>query len=297
MAQGSSRIAEYLQSEDERTFIHRAYAGTLGDEERLAHARKIEARDPERAEWLRLEVALHTRAAADPAEIARFIELGGKIGFDYANLLLREVIRNCSSKEARTQGPRVRFAFSCPKRWETLAPTVDATVRFCQQCQERVYHCDTIDEAEDRALAGRCIAIPKPLSDGGVESMMLGRPDPAQMWADRLFSLGPRRLTTTGGAQLVVIYTKDEQLLGRRFPMDAGSVMTIGRGTGNTLVLDGDGVSRRHALIERRADGWWVTDQASTNGIRVNDEKIEAVRLRHGDRVHIGATILTFLEP
>jgi len=297
MAQGPSRIFEYMKSEDERTFIDRAYAGTLGDEERLAHARKIEATDPERAEWLRLEVALHSRAADGPAEIARFIELARKIGLDYADLLLREVIRNCGSAEARKEGPQVRFAFRCSKRWETLAPTADAAVRFCQQCQERVYHCDTIADAEERAFAGQCIAIARSLGDGGVKYEALGRPDPAQMWADRLFSRGPRRLTTTGGAQLLVVYAKSAQLLGRRLSLDAGSPMTLGRSGDNALVLDEDGVSRRHARIERRADGWWVIDLASTNGVYLDDRKIEAARLNTGSRVQIGATILAFIEP
>ena len=50
---------------------------------------------------LRLEVALHSRAAADPAVIARFIELSRAIGFDYANALLRDTIMNCGSDGAR----------------------------------------------------------------------------------------------------------------------------------------------------------------------------------------------------
>lgn len=296
MAEGS-RITEYLQSEDERAFIHRAYAGTLGDEERLAHALKIEATDPDRAEWLRLEVALHSRAADDPAEIARFIELGRRIGFDYVNILLREVIRNCSSAEARKGGPQVRFAFQCPKRWETLAPTADATVRFCQLCQENVYYSETIDDAEDHAFAGRCIAIPKPLSDGGVDDLVLGRPDRARMWADRLFSFGPRRLAASSEAHLLVVYTKNGQLLGSRLSLTTDAALTIGRGSGNTLILEDDGISRRHARVERRDDGWWAIDQDSTNGTFVNGERIKAARLRSGDRVFIGVTILKFFEP
>lgn len=54
------------------------------------------------------------------------------------------------------------------------------------------------------------------------------------------------------------------------------------------------GVSRLHAVLERRDDGsWLVRDLGSTNGTTVNDDQapIEpqtAVPLTDGDRVHVG---------
>jgi diguanylate cyclase (GGDEF)-like protein len=186
------RMVEYLGFDDERPFIHKAWDQTLDDEDRLRYAEVVERRDPERAEWLRLEVALHARATDDPAVLARFRELAWRIGLDYANQMLREKILNCGSAEAKEEPPRVRFAFACSKRWETLAPTDAEAVRFCQQCSERVYHCDTVEEAASRALAGQCIAVPKPLTDGGVESHSLGKPDPLGDWAWRLFPGGRR---------------------------------------------------------------------------------------------------------
>ncbi|HET7558941.1 MAG TPA: DUF3662 and FHA domain-containing protein [Limnochordia bacterium] len=51
-------------------------------------------------------------------------------------------------------------------------------------------------------------------------------------------------------------------------------------------------VSRRHARIERRKDGWFIIDLGSTNGTLVNEAKIATQRLRPGDRIHIGSTIL-----
>ena len=180
-------IMDYLRFDDERPFINKAYDHQLGDEDRILYAKLVEERDPERAEWLRLEMALHARATDDPAVLARFLALARVIGLDYANLLLRDQILNCGSERARTGAPRVRFAFACSKRWETLAPTEDGAVRFCQQCKEHVYHCDTVAEAASRARAGQCIAIPKPLSDGGVPSEAMGRPDPLADWAERVF--------------------------------------------------------------------------------------------------------------
>ncbi len=55
------------------------------------------------------------------------------------------------------------------------------------------------------------------------------------------------------------------------------------------------GVSHRHAVLVRRADGGWaVIDQDSTNGTTVNggDETImpfHPIELNDGDRVHVGA--------
>jgi len=186
-------MIDYLRLADERPFIDKAFDDALGDEDRILYAKLVEAKDPERAEWLRLEVALHSRATDDPAVLARFIELGEKIGWEYAGVFFRERIMNCGSEDAKTEPPRVRFAFACPKRWETLAPTEAESVRFCRLCKESVYYCDTVEQAAARAVAGQCIAVPHPLTDGGVKRVMLGRPDPVGDWAERLFPGGPTK--------------------------------------------------------------------------------------------------------
>ncbi|WP_434424776.1 hypothetical protein [Nannocystis pusilla] len=160
MAEAPRRIAKYLRSDDERPFIHKAFDQTLGDGDRLAYAELVVGRDPARAEWLRLEVALHARATDDPAVLARFVELSRKIGLDYADALLREEIMNCGSDGAKQAAPRVRFAFACPMRWKTLAPEGSESVRLCQQCNERVYYCETVADAEVRAFAGQWPATP-----------------------------------------------------------------------------------------------------------------------------------------
>ncbi len=95
---------------------------------------------------------------------------------------------------------------------------------------------------------------------------------------------------------LVVIYTKEPTLLGKRFVLDE-SPTRIGRGTDNTIVLDSDSVSRRHAHFEARGKGWIVADDGSTNGTYCNDEQVlRELVLRNGDRVKIGSTIFKFLS-
>ena len=95
---------------------------------------------------------------------------------------------------------------------------------------------------------------------------------------------------------LVVIYTKEPTLLGKRFVLD-NNPTRVGRGADNQIVLDGDSVSRRHAHFEQRQVSWLIVDDGSTNGTYCNDEQISReVVLKNGDRVKIGPTIFKFLS-
>jgi two-component system cell cycle response regulator len=95
---------------------------------------------------------------------------------------------------------------------------------------------------------------------------------------------------------LVVIYTAEPGLLGKRFVLDK-SPTRVGRGAESQIVLEGDSVSRRHAHLERRAGAWYVVDDGSTNGTYVNEEQIAREQLlNNGDRIKIGPSILKFLS-
>ena len=95
---------------------------------------------------------------------------------------------------------------------------------------------------------------------------------------------------------LVVIYTAEPGLLGKRFVLDR-SPLRVGRGADNHIVLEGDSVSRRHAHFERRTSAWYAVDDGSTNGTYLNEEQIarEAL-LTNGDRIKVGPSILKFLS-
>jgi two-component system cell cycle response regulator len=102
--------------------------------------------------------------------------------------------------------------------------------------------------------------------------------------------------TETGNDCLVVIYTKEPNLLGKRFVLE-GPKVRVGRGADNHIVLEGDSVSRQHAHFERRGSHWYAVDDGSTNGTYVNEKQIvrEAI-LRTNDRTKIGPTILKYLS-
>lgn len=70
--------------------------------------------------------------------------------------------------------------------------------------------------------------------------------------------------------------------------------LTIGREPGCDIVIAAGEVSRRHARIELRSDGYVIVD-ISTNGLLVNDVRIERSHpLARGDRIRIGSEELRF---
>ena len=67
---------------------------------------------------------------------------------------------------------------------------------------------------------------------------------------------------------------------------------TVGKARENDIAVDDDPTaSGLHAVLERFAAGWTVTDLGSSNGTWVNGERIWASRrLRDGDEIRIGQT-------
>jgi hypothetical protein len=80
---------------------------------------------------------------------------------------------------------------------------------------------------------------------------------------------------------------------GESFAVDRDH-MTIGRRPDSDVFLDDITVSRDHALLVRRGDGWYLDDCGSLNGTYVNRSRIESQRLEEGDEVQIGKYKLTF---
>jgi serine phosphatase RsbU (regulator of sigma subunit)/pSer/pThr/pTyr-binding forkhead associated (FHA) protein len=79
-----------------------------------------------------------------------------------------------------------------------------------------------------------------------------------------------------------------------RYPLGRARV-TIGRSRESDIFLPDQWLSRHHAAIEERADGYWVSDLKSKNGTLLNGEPVrEWHRLRPGDVITLGEHTLTF---
>jgi pSer/pThr/pTyr-binding forkhead associated (FHA) protein len=84
------------------------------------------------------------------------------------------------------------------------------------------------------------------------------------------------------------------RLRGRSFNID-GAVATLGRAEENAVGLFGDpGVQPRHAMIERRGNGYALKSLAPQQGVFLNGNRIEAAELNEGDRIRISNYELNF---
>lgn len=91
---------------------------------------------------------------------------------------------------------------------------------------------------------------------------------------------------------LIVIYGPE---MGRRVQVGTEPVI-IGRGAQCEIQVDQESVSRNHCRIRFNGTEFLVRDLGSTNGTYVNDDIVdEEGRLRHGDQLKVGRTILKFI--
>src|ERR1700728_400524 len=82
---------------------------------------------------------------------------------------------------------------------------------------------------------------------------------------------------------------------GGEFPIVPDKQIVVGRSSDLDMVLVEDMVSRKHGRIAMQQDQIWIEDLGSTNGTFVNGEKIKRARLKEGDRVLIGTSILKLI--
>jgi pSer/pThr/pTyr-binding forkhead associated (FHA) protein len=78
---------------------------------------------------------------------------------------------------------------------------------------------------------------------------------------------------------------------GGAFSIPSDRPVTVGRSAACDLCLLHEGVSRRHATVLRRGDGWFILDQGSVRGTFLNGVRLEPTvpsALSTGDLLRIG---------
>ncbi|MBL8679430.1 MAG: DUF4388 domain-containing protein [Myxococcales bacterium] len=79
---------------------------------------------------------------------------------------------------------------------------------------------------------------------------------------------------------------------GGEFPIVPERELVIGRSNDIDVALIEDMVSRRHARVLLQGDSLVIEDLGSTNGTFVNGEKVRRARLKEGDKILIGTSII-----
>ncbi len=71
--------------------------------------------------------------------------------------------------------------------------------------------------------------------------------------------------------------------------------VVIGRGSDADFQIASRSVSRSHCRVSMRDGEVWLEDLRSTNATYVNEERIDRQRLKDGDQVRVGKSVLKFL--
>jgi hypothetical protein len=146
---------------------------------------------------------------------------------------------------------------------------------YCQECG--------FQNPEAANYCARCGAL-LVKDEGGNETTQTFTPDEGDEPAEALEDLGvkgPALVVRSGGGRA-----------GEMFPL--GGETTIGRSPDCGIFLDDVTVSRKHAILRDRDNGFFIEDQGSLNGTFVNRKRVESAELDDGDELQIGKYRLTF---
>jgi pSer/pThr/pTyr-binding forkhead associated (FHA) protein len=144
---------------------------------------------------------------------------------------------------------------------------------------------------EDDALI---VAVGDPTDIGAVEQVSNEVRSPVRL---RLATASQvhKQVELHYGPKLVGVLPSGEKL---EYPIEKREV-AIGKAAHNQIVLTDPTVSNTHAIVISREGGYSIADLGSRNGTFVNGDRLgsQARTLRHGDKIELGKTVLTFRNP
>lgn len=152
---------------------------------------------------------------------------------------------------------------------------------FCHECG--------FQNTETGKYCSKCGAL-LPEEENAAETTIRYSPEAEDREAADLANI---KTSLTEGVHLAVRSGGD--MTGETF-MPVNGETTIGRHQESAIFLDDVTVSRNHAVILHKQDGYYVQDQGSLNGTYVNRVRVETQKLSDGDQLQIGKYKLIFIE-
>lgn len=98
--------------------------------------------------------------------------------------------------------------------------------------------------------------------------------------------------------KMIVLWSPDAQLRGQCFTFgdDDHRLLSFGRESDNTIVVNDPAVSKNHLMIERVKKGLAVRDLGSGGGTFVNNELVSFYELKGGEVLRLGDTTMLYLR-
>jgi len=134
-----------------------------------------------------------------------------------------------------------------------------------------------------KELEERNIQLQQQMRDAGSQRTMV---PPVQ--EQQKFDLKKTMIGGGGGAPVVMVSAGS---FSKNFTINKMK-MTIGRNSGNDIVIPETTVSGNHADIVNEGGNWYIIDANSTNGVLVNGTKVSKQKLNNGDLIKLGAAML-----
>ena len=160
------------------------------------------------------------------------------------------------------------------KAGDTVCPTCSSATyegdRYCAQCGTQLFE-DT-NEKDDAAKS-----IMK-RSKSAAEPPPKQVTKPIQVSSEPEIESGAWFLVVTNGTQPGRQYLLRDQVV-------------LGRNESNDIWVNNNNASRRHATIEKKGEGYQISDMGSTNGTWVNGRRIKrTTKIKVGDQIVVGDT-------
>lgn len=223
-------------------------------------------------------VARFFRSPVQPAEIARRLERAME---SHQTISVRRVIV-----------PNMYRVFLNPQDFVAFQPIRTEMERematyLADLAAERTFTMlehPRVELAEDAAVARRSIQVVAETTEAQVQAS-----SHTQVMSPTTYQ--QVRPQTKGHAVLLLQAASGPQVI----PLEK-TMLTLGRGLNNDIILEDTRVSRHHAQLRYKNRHFWITDLGSTNGTFVNDERVVEAALQSGDVVSLGGLELTFRE-